>query len=116
MGVSRTKAVETFPWSFLLSINNCGLSCGSMLKLELAGRQLPRKVIGTAGTGLPSYLQQGYRDMGASPEGGKVPQYVWGFVQGWTDALEAWFFLSLHTHMHTHTCVHTCAHEQMCTM
>lgn len=45
--------METFPWSFLLSINNCGLSCGSMLKPELAGRQLPRKVIGSAGTGCP---------------------------------------------------------------
>lgn len=26
----------------------------------------------------------------------------WGFVQGWTDALGAWFFLSLHTHMHAY--------------
>lgn len=70
--------METFPWSFLLSINNCGLSCGSMLKPELAGRQLPRKVIGSAGTGLPSCPQQGYRDIGASPGGSKVPQMAGG--------------------------------------
>lgn len=96
--------METFPWSFLLSINNCGLSCGSMLKPELAGRQLPGKVIGRAGTGLPSYPQRDTEIRGR-PLGGTMGASIrlgWGFVQGWTDALGAWFFLSLHTHMHAY--------------
>ena len=111
MGVSRTKAMETFPWPFLLSINNCGLSCGSMLKPELAGRQLPGKVIGRAGTGLPSYPQQGYRDTGASPGGDNVRLNTSGLgVCAGMDGRFGSVLLPVLAHTHAH--IHACARQK----
>lgn len=102
--------METFPWSFLLSINNCGLSCGSMLKPELAGRQLPGKVIGRAGTGLPSYPQQGYRDTGASPGGdnGRLNTSGLGVCAG-MDGRFGSVVLPVLAHTHAHIPMSKCA-------